>query len=153
MGGTLGLTTMRYNKVFLEKVPIPIPTEKQETIFNAMVDYISFCLQFPSPLKGEFSDTLKDDLKYKAQFFEDLINQMVFDLYFEDSMKKHNNYILDEIANLVQPFNDGLTDEFKLEYVQTLYAVMQENKIIKKALIYSRTVPEIEVIYKELKND
>ena len=69
MGGTLGLTTMRYNKVFLEKVPIPIPTEKQETIFNAMVDYISFCLQFPSPLKGEFSDTLKDDLKYKAQYF------------------------------------------------------------------------------------
>lgn len=143
----------KLSKKVCEQIPIKIPTLEQETIFNAMVDYVMFCLGTPRKLEVESEDSAIGDLKYKAEFFEDVINQLIFDLYFKDSIKKNNNYIFDEVANLVLPFNDSLTNEFKLVYVETLYDVMMGNKTIQRALIYDRVIPEIDCIYKELKKD
>ena len=105
--------------------------------FEILVDYILFAKSH--------------ELETEAKFFEFVIDVMVYGLYFEESMKKHDCYINDEVASLVKPFGKYDSDEFKAEYIKTMHNVMNEEKAIKRGLVFSRTVPEVEVINGEKK--
>lgn len=115
----------------------PFPLPKIENIedtkpFEILVDYIIFAK----------SQKLEDE----ARFFEWVVDVMVYGLYFTESMKKHDCFINDEVAKLIKPFGKHDSDEFKIEYIKTLKNVMDEEKGIKRGLLFSRNVPEVEVI-------
>jgi Eco57I restriction-modification methylase/TaqI-like C-terminal specificity domain len=132
LGGTREL-----RKVFFELLPIPKIPESDQKPFETLVDYIIFAKA--------------NALETEVKFFESVIDVMVYGLYFEESMKKADCYINDEVANLVKPFGKYDSDEFKAEYIKTMHNVMNEEKAIKRGLVFSRNVPEVEVISGEKK--
>ncbi|MDQ1352510.1 MAG: hypothetical protein QG657_2816, partial [Acidobacteriota bacterium] len=103
-GGDLRGNTFRYKKVFLERLPIPkIPKESQKP-FEILVDYVTL--------------TKEKDLKLQAAFFEQLIDGMVFELYFADKIKAAGKEILKYLDDL-KPLTDHMTDEEKLALIKT----------------------------------
>ncbi|MCP4157759.1 MAG: N-6 DNA methylase [bacterium] len=103
-GGDLRGNTFRYKKVFLEKLPVPqIPKESQQP-FEYLVDYIM-------PAK-------KEDLKLQAAFFEELIDGMVFELYFAEELKRVDKEILKYMTDL-KPLKNDMTPEEKLVVLQS----------------------------------
>jgi len=122
-----------YKSTYLEPFPLPKIENIEDTKpFEILVDYIIFAK----------SQSLEDE----AKFFEWVVDVMVYGLYFTESMKKHDCYIFDEVAKLIKPFGKHDSDEFKIEYIKTLKNVMDEEKGIKRGLLFSRNVAEVEVI-------
>jgi hypothetical protein len=128
----VGSQAYRHYKYNMDELPIPqISTEAQKP-FEILVDYIIFAK----------TQNLEDEVK----FFECVIDVMVHGLYFEESMKTHDCYINEEVANLIKPFGEYDSDIFKGEYIKSIYEIMNEDKAIKRGLLFSRNVPEVEII-------
>ena len=130
---TLGNGGNRAFKVFIEQLPIPQIPKEQQKPFEILVDYILFAKE--------------QDMKNEASLFESIIDGMVYDLYFEDDMRKADCFISDAIRNIeLQPFNDKMSDEFKTEYAQTVYDIFKNNKDIQRGLIFCRNIEVVKII-------
>ncbi len=129
---SLGEASFRMKKIYLDLLPIPKIPEPDQKPFETLVDYIIYAKA--------------NSLDMEAKFFESVIDVMVYGLYFKESMIAHDCYINDEVAKLLYPFGKYDDDDFKIEFIKTLKKVMDEEKPIKRGLIFSRNVPEVEVI-------
>jgi len=118
--------------MFIEHLPIPkIPPESQKP-FEILVDCILFAKE--------------NNLESEASTLESVIDGMVYDLYFEDEMKKANCYITDRITGVVQPFKKNDTDDFKKEYIEKLVKFCNEVKMVFRCLIHRRTVEVVKIV-------
>ena len=132
ISSTLGNGGNRAFKVFIEQLPIPkISTDTQKP-FEILVDHILF--------------TKEQKLEKEASLFEAVIDNMVYDLYFEEKMKEAQCYITDAVAEIVQPFSPDDSDALKEEFVKTLYEIFKEDEDVQRGLIYSRNIEEIALI-------
>lgn len=131
-GGDLRGNTFRYKKVFLVNLPIPQIPPKFQKPFEIIVDCILFAK--------------KNNLESEASTLESVIDGMVYDLYFEDEMKKANCYITDRITGVVQPFKKNDTDDLKKEYIEKLVKFCNEDKTVFRGLIHRRTVEVVKII-------
>ena len=121
-----------YKPMFIEHLPIPkIPPESQKP-FEILVDCILFAKE--------------NNLESEASTLESVIDGMVYDLYFEDEMKKANCYITDRITGVVQPFKKNDTDDFKKEYIEKLVKFCNEVKMVFRCLIHRRTVEVVKIV-------
>jgi len=121
-----------YKPMFIEHLPIPkIPSESQKP-FEIIVDCILFAK--------------KNNLESEASTLESVIDGMVYDLYFEDEMKKANCYITDRITGVVQPFKKNDTDDFKKEYIEKFVKFCNEDKTVFRGLIHRRTVEVVKIV-------
>ena len=132
ISSTLGIGGNRAFKVFIEQLPIPKILKYKQKPFEILVDYILF--------------SKEKNLEKEALLFETVIDNMVYDLYFEEKMKEAQCYITDVVTKIVQPFNHDDSDVFKEEFVKTLYEIFKEDKVIQRGLIYSRNIEEIALI-------
>ena len=82
----------------------------------------------------------------EATVFESVIDIMVYGLYFEEEMKRADCYIFDQVKEIVEPFDENDSFEDKKEYIELLVKVFNKDKVIKRGLIYSKTVKEIKII-------
>jgi len=82
----------------------------------------------------------------ESNTFESVIDGMVYDLYFEEEMKKEDCFITDRIKEKVKPFKDDDTDDFKIEYIRALYNFCQKDKTIYRGLIYRRIINIVRII-------
>ena len=106
--------------MFLENLPIPkIPPQSQKP-FEILVDCILFAKE--------------NNLESEASTLESVIDGMVYDLYFEEEMKKANCYITDRITEVIKPFKDDDTDDFKKQYIEKLAKFCNEDKPFIAAL-------------------
>jgi hypothetical protein len=103
-GGDLRGNTFRYKKVFIEKLPIPKISKESQKPFEYLVDYVMLA-------KAK-------DLKLQAAFFEQLIDGMVFELYFSREIKTVGKEILKHLEDL-KPITDHMTGEDKLAVIQS----------------------------------
>lgn len=126
-----------YKPMFVEKFPVPQISSFQQQPFETIVDCIIFAKE--------------NSLNKESETFEAVIDNMVYDLYFEDEMKKSNSYITDRINEVVLPFKDDDTPEFKLEYINKFYNFCKKDKTVSKCLIYNRTVNTVKIINGALK--
>ncbi len=76
---------------------------------------------------------------------------MVYGLYFEAEMRAAGCYINERVAEVVQPFSDTDTDEFKAAYVKKLAEFCGRDPDIYAGLIHSRNVRSVEVVLGALK--
>jgi hypothetical protein len=113
------------------KGTLQIPKFKQKS-FDVLVDFISFAQE--------------NGLKNEAEKFESVIDGLVYDLYFEDEMKKANCYITDRITEVIEPFEEHKTDEEKTEYIKKFYQFCSKDKIIFHSLIHRRTIKVVKII-------
>ena len=143
MGTELGEKGYRYKKAFIELLPIPLISEEKQKPFIELVEMIlnpqppeRGLLNLSTPLKGTATDggSLDGDNDLDRKLYESIIDLMVYGLYFEESMKKHECYINEEITKLIE------------ENPAELEKAIKNNKIIQRALIYSQNIPEIKII-------
>jgi len=137
ISSTLGNVALRMKKIYVEQLPIPeIPNEAQKP-FEMLVDYILFAKE--------------KKLENEASLFEAVIDNMVYDLYFEEKMKEAQCYMSDVVTEIVQPFSPDDSDALKEEFVKTLYEIFKEDEDVQRGLIYSRNIEEIALINDEKK--
>ena len=85
-------------------------------------------------------------MESEASTLESVIDGMVYDLYFEEEMKKANCYITDRITEVIKPFKDDDTDDFKKQYIEKLAKFCNEDKTVYRGLIYRRTVKVVKIV-------
>jgi hypothetical protein len=95
--------TFRYKKVFLENLPVAKLKPPYQFPFETLVDYLQI---------GK-----KSDLKLQTSYFEQLIDGLVYELYFPDELKAANKGILPHLGDLT-PITDEMSDEAKLAIIQ-----------------------------------
>jgi len=88
----------------------------------------------------------EQDMNNEASLFESVIDGMVYDLYFEDDMKKADCFISDEVSDTVQPWTDKTSDEVKKQFITLAFDTINQNNIIQRGLIYNSTVEAVQII-------
>jgi type II restriction/modification system DNA methylase subunit YeeA len=122
----LGSKSFRMKKTYLNLLPIPKIKKEAQKPFEILVDYIIFAKE--------------ENLSLEASLFESVINGMVYDLYFEEEMKKFDCFISDEVVEILEAFDDSL------EQVSKMYKIFKESQTVQRGLIYKRVIPIVEII-------
>lgn len=102
-GGDLRGDTFRYKKVFLQNLPVVRPNGVAALALKALVDYVQ-------------TARLKEQ-KLQSAYFEQLIDGLVYELYFPDEIKAANKQILPHLGDL-NPISDAMSEEEKLAIIQ-----------------------------------
>jgi len=89
-GGDLRGNTFRYKKAFLMNLPVAVPSKQLQTTIEIFVDYIQL--------------TVQNDKNLQSAFFEQLIDGLVYELYFPDEIKAAGKEILPHLGKL-EPIN------------------------------------------------
>nr|MBP7433742.1 hypothetical protein [bacterium] len=131
-GGSLGDKGVRMKHTFFENFPVPQISKEQQKPFETMVDFILFAKE-----RG---------FDAEADIFEQVVDNMVYDLYFADSMKNADCYITDRIIEMIEPFDENESDDSKTEYIKLLAQAFKKDKTVQRCIIYSRIVKEVKTI-------
>jgi len=79
-------------------------------------------------------------------FFEQLIDGMVFELYFEEEVKKAGRDILKYLTDLT-PITDNMNDNQKMQIItKTFNELYDKNNPVRQNLYYMDTIEEIRII-------
>ncbi len=131
LGADLGTGAYRWIKQYVEMIPIPKMDLKHQEPFNHLVDYIQFCNQHA--------------LTDMAQYFTELVDIMVFGLYFADKMQQKECYINDSIGQFTEPLPNTNTDQ-QQQFLMSVYQQWQKESYLAKAFADYKSVEEIQVI-------
>lgn len=128
-GGDLRGNTFRYKKIFFEKIPLlKNPDRETELIFTFLVDIITF-------LK-----TIEDNL-VEVSFFEQIIDALVFELYFPDELHENGFYMFDNLTSYTFPAISSLSDNKKLNIIHDLFnEFYDKNHPVRKNLFFFDTI-------------
>jgi len=119
-----GVGTNRWKKIYVEQLPIKKISKEAQKPFEILVDYILFAKE--------------QEMNLEASLFESVINAMVYDLYFEEEMKRGDCFISDEVRMLLGEFDSNKISE--------VYRCFKDNKTIQRGLIYSRVISVVKII-------
>ena len=134
-----GTTGYLLSNQYVEQLPIPQISKQKQKPFEILADYILFAKE--------------QDMKNEASLFESIIDGMVYDLYFEDDMKKVDCFITSRVEEIVKPFGKYDNDNDKNMLIKVIYDIFKEDKIIQRCLIFSRNIEVVKVINGDTKND
>lgn len=102
-GGDLRGNTFRYKKAFLQNLPVIKANKTQKRFLEILVDYV------------QLSKT--SDQKLQSAFFEQIIDGLVFELYFPDDIKEAGKEIIPHLGEL-PPLTDTMNEKEKLVIIQ-----------------------------------
>ena len=92
-----------YKPMFVEKLPVPIIDNDRKKHFDNMINYILF--------------TKEKEQKLQSAYFEQLIDGLVYELYFPEEIRAAGKDILTHLGDLT-PINDSMSEEDKLAVIQ-----------------------------------
>lgn len=122
----------------LEPMLVPYPDEETETLFNRMVDYILFIRKEKEPVLESKSN---EDLSNR---FEEIIDMMVYELYFEEEMKAKELDVLHFINEKAFPDIIEMKPEEKKNTIQKVYyELQQKDNQIRNRILVSESRSEI----------
>jgi hypothetical protein len=131
---------MQGNNFQIDKEPLlEIPIFKTDNVapFKRFVDYIIF-------LKSQVPDNLSEQLI--PTYFEQIIDGMVYELYFPELLKKHNREIIKHLGELPE-FTDSMSDEQKMNICKKVFDRLNDKEHpVKVNLFYMSSIPEIAII-------
>ena len=115
----------------LEPLLVHYPSDEVEAKFNLMVDYILFIKKSKEPLFQNITN------EHISNYFEDLVNMMVYELYFEEEMKAKEIDVLAFVTS--NAFPDITKSEDKKAIIQKVYYELQQkdNPIRNRILVAS----------------
>ncbi|MDD3356830.1 MAG: TaqI-like C-terminal specificity domain-containing protein [Dysgonamonadaceae bacterium] len=121
-------------KATIEELPIVI--SKNTSIFEVIVDYILF-------LKSQSTDTM-------SFYFEQLIDGMVYELYFENEIKQADCDILKYLNDLPE-IKDEMENEEKMKIISKVFNKLYDKESpVRKNLFFMDSVEEVAIIKKSL---
>jgi hypothetical protein len=126
-----------YKPMFVEKMPIPQLAPGKQASYILLADYVLL--------------STKTDLKLQLAYFEELIDGLVFELYFPDQIKAANKEILKHLGDL-KPITDDMNDEEKLAVIQGEFDRLYDPKHpVRNNLETLDSVEEVRIIREALK--
>ena len=129
--------TRRYIKQYVENLPIPKISDERQRPFELLVDCVLY--------------TKKNQSKLQSAYFEQLINGMVYELYFPDEIKAAKKEILAHLGDL-QPITDEMSDEAKLAIIQAEFERLYDpSHPVRNHLETLDSVEEVRIIQEALK--
>jgi len=79
-------------------------------------------------------------------YFEQIIDGLVYELYFPELIQKHNREIIQHLGELPE-FTDNMSDEQKMIICQTVYNRLNESEHpVRVNLLQMNSIPEIAII-------
>lgn len=121
--------TRRYIKQYVENLPVVAYQENYAYIFEALSDYVHVIKLF-----GQ---------KFLSTFFEQLIDGLVYELYFPEELKAAGKELQPHIGNLT-PLADDMPEEQKLAIIQQEFDRLSDpSHPIRQRL---DTLDEVEVV-------
>ncbi len=99
---------------------LPIKISKREQIFIILVDYILFTKIY----KDNISDLVSND--FIANYFEEIIDGCVYELYFETHMRELEINILDEVVKRVKPIEYLATEKEKAAVISEVFTEIKK---------------------------
>jgi hypothetical protein len=125
---------IRFDIPYLEKIPLPEP--KSSTTFEIIVDYINF---------GKFTND------FSVNFFSQLNDSLVFELYFPEEIKSAGKEILKHLGDL-KPITDDMSEEEKLAIIQSEFERLHHpDHPVRLAIETLDSVEEVRIIKEALK--
>lgn len=117
----------------LLEIPIASANKDMQDLIAILVDYIRYLYSLED--KNTYSD-------YKIKFFINLINGLVYEIYFNEDLKSANCLLAEELKNILAASTNEINEEIientfkKLEYkdspiVQKLFMQKQISPIDK----------------------
>lgn len=116
-GGEL-VGKFRYKKTFLLNLPIPEPIEKYEETIIKIVDYLTFIKDPEEHIDIDSSI---------IQFWEKLIDSLVYNVLFETEFKNAKKEIFSHLKDL-QPINEGKSKEKKLAIIVDAFDIYYDRE-------------------------
>lgn len=136
-GGDLRGNTFRYKKVFLENLPVAEPQQADLCLLETLMDYIQV--------------VKKVDMKLQSAYFEQLIDGLVYELYFPEELKTANKELLAHLGNLT-PISDEMSEEAKLAIIQLEFERLYDPRHpVRNHLETLDSVEEVRIIQESLK--
>ncbi|PKV76268.1 Eco57I restriction-modification methylase domain-containing protein [Pontibacter ramchanderi] len=137
-----GVGTNKWEKVYIEQIPIPEIPKAEMRPFEILVDYITFiktCHERISPY------TPNDHM---AANFEELADACVYELYFKEHMQEKGITVLKEVNELLKPIDhlDEITQVDKiLNIINVVYDEYKstDNIIRRRILDFPVKSPDI----------
>lgn len=117
-----GVGTNKWEKVYIEQIPIPEIPKAEMKPFEILVDYITFIKKFSERI----SPYTPND--HMAANFEEMVDACVYELYFKDNMEEKGLTVLKEVSLLLKPI-DHLDEKTQAEkIVKIINSVYDEYK-------------------------
>lgn len=122
----------------LEPMLVPYPDDRTESTFNKLVDYILFIRKEKEPV---FESQSNEDLSFR---FEEIIDLMVYELYFTEEMKAKELDVLQFIDEKTFPNISEMNPEEKKATTQKVYyELQQKDNPIRNRILVSESRSEI----------
>ncbi len=128
-GGDLRGDTFRYKKVFLQNLPVIKPDQPSAAILEGLVNYVQF--------------SKAHEQKLQSAYFEQLIDALVYELYFPDEMQAAGKDVLRHLGELT-PIIEEQTDEEKLAIIQREFDRLYDPRHPVRNII--ETLDSVEVV-------
>ncbi len=121
----------------LQFIPIKKASTSDQKAFIRITEYILFSK------KQTYSDV---SYQLMPTYFEQIVDGMVYDLYFPELLKKHNREIIKHLDELPE-FTDGMSDEQKMKICKKVFDRLNDKEHpIRINLFYMNSIPEIAII-------
>lgn len=111
--------TRRYTKQFVERLPIPQIIKEKQTYFEILVDFIQYLKSNDTQINEYVSNI------HIAEIFEEVINAMVFELFFPEDFSSSDVSINEHVTALLLPFNH-LNEDITLEIIHQVYRAFKD---------------------------
>ena len=128
-GGDLRGDTFRYKKVFLQNLPVIKPEQPSEEMLEGLVNYVQFLITH--------------EQKLHSAYFEQLIDALVYELYFPEEMQAAGKDVLRHLGELM-PIIDEQSDEEKLAIIQCEFDRLYDPRHPVRNII--ETLDSVEVV-------
>jgi methylase of polypeptide subunit release factors len=113
----------------VEKLPVPQIDAQERKLFEVMVDYVL--------------TSAKNEQKLQSTFFDQLIDALVYELYFPNELKAAGKDILRHLGELT-PISDDMSDEEKLAIIQREFDRLYDPRHPVRNII--ETLDSVEVV-------
>jgi hypothetical protein len=104
---SLGVTRnggyFEYKPMFVEKLPVPQINTDEKAVYESLANYVLL--------------TTEKGLTLQSAYFQQLIDGLVYELYFPDEIRAANKEILPHLGDLT-PITDAMSEEEKLAVIQ-----------------------------------
>ena len=131
------IRSTRFDEQYISRVPIPNADKNIMLKIDTIVLYILH-------LESERSED--SNLIIIPRYFEQIIDGIVYELYFPDSLKKHGREIIKHLGELPE-INDSMSDEKKLDIIKKVFNRLNaKDHPVRVNLFYMDSIPEIRII-------
>jgi adenine-specific DNA-methyltransferase len=128
---------VNFNTDMINNLPIPKIQDKVRGQFKSFSKYLIHLLEREV-----------DDVKYQLMptYFEQIIDGMVYELYFPELIKKRKREIIQHLGDLPE-FTDKMSGEQKMKICKTVFSRLNEREHpVRVNLFYMNSIPEIAII-------